>query len=170
MGTCTVSALIRRLPREFFNSTACYQQLGRSWRQFLMYIASMNQHESAFVESFIVKPRRERILELLASSKNRYKFTSKFDHHGRNYIVPECIRPFQPRYQHASEIEQILRSMGAPATCHFIGGKQDGEDVPLLAALREVAGYGIGTVLSCVPGKLAYFEAEIRDRFLLVRT
>jgi hypothetical protein len=25
-------------------------------------------------------------------------------------------------------------------------------------------------VLSCIPGKLAYFEGEIRERFLLVRT
>jgi len=24
-------------------------------------------------------------------------------------------------------------------------------------------------VLSCIPGKLAYFEGEIRERFLLVR-
>jgi hypothetical protein len=130
----------------------------------------MNPHESAFVESFIVKPRRERVLEFLASSKNRHKFTGMFDHHGRNYIVPGCIRQVEPRYQHASDLEQILRSMGAPATCHFIGGKHDGEDLQLLAALREVVGYGIGTVLSCVPGRLAYFEAELRDRFLLVRS
>ena len=46
----------------------------------------------------------------------------------------------------------------------------DEEDLELLAALRKVVGYGIGTVLSCIPGKLAYFEAELRDRFLLVRT
>ena len=130
----------------------------------------MNLHESAFVESFIVKPRRERVLEFLASSKNRHKFTSMFDHHGRNYIVPGRIRQVEPRYQHASDLVQILRSMGAPATCHFIGGKHDGEDLQLLAALREVVGYGIGTVLSCIPGKLAYFEAELRDRFLLVRS
>jgi hypothetical protein len=39
----------------------------------------------------------------------------------------------------------------------------------LLDALKETVGYGIGTVLSCVPGKLAYFEGELRERFLLVR-
>ncbi len=59
--------------------------------------------------------------------------------------------------------------MGAPESCHFIGGEHDGEDVELLSALKEVVGYGTGTVLSCVPGKLAYFEGEIRERFLLVR-
>jgi len=134
-----------------------------------VYCASMNPHESAFVESFVLKARRERVLELLASSKNRHKFTSKFDHHGRNYFIPECVRSIEPQYQHPPDIAAILRAMGAPESCHFIGGERDGEDVELLTALKEVVGYGTGTVLSCVPGKLAYFEGEIRDRFLLIR-
>jgi hypothetical protein len=129
----------------------------------------MNPHESAFVESFIVKPRRERAMELLASSKHRHKFTSKFDHHGRDYFMPECILPIEPRHQHPPDISHMLRAMGAPQMCHVIGGEHDGEDVELLAALKQIVGYGTGTVLSCVPGKLAYFEGEVRERFLLVR-
>jgi hypothetical protein len=129
----------------------------------------MNPHESAFVESFIVKQRRERTLEQLASSKNRHKFTSKFDHHGLDYFIPGCIRSIELRYQHAPDIANILRTMGAPEDCHVIGGRRDGEDVELLDALKETVGCGIGTMLSCVPGKLAYFEGELRERFLLVR-
>jgi len=60
-------------------------------------------------------------------------------------------------------------SDGSTESCHFIGGEHDGEEVKLLSALKQVVGHGIGTVLSCVPGKLAYFEGEIRERFLLVR-
>jgi hypothetical protein len=59
--------------------------------------------------------------------------------------------------------------MGAPETCHVIGGEHDGKDMDLLTALKQIVGYGTGTVLSCLPGKLAYFEGEIRERFLLVR-
>lgn len=59
--------------------------------------------------------------------------------------------------------------MGAPKTCHVIGGEHDGEDMELLAALKAIVGYGRGTVLSCIPGKLGYFEGEIQERFLLVR-
>jgi len=129
----------------------------------------MDPHESAFVESFIVKRRRERAFAFLASSKNRSKLTSKFDHHGRDYIVSECIHPILPRYQRPSEIAKILRGMGAPETCHVIGGERDGEDIDLLDALEEIVGYGTGTVLSCIPGKLAYFEGEIREQFLLLR-
>ena len=131
--------------------------------------AGMNPHESAFIQSFLVKARRKRALELLASSKNRRKFTSKFDHHGLDYFIPECIRSIEPRYQHPPDIGGILRAMGAPETCHVIGGEHDGEDMDLLTALKEVVGYGTGTVLSCIPGKLAYFEGEVRERFLLVQ-
>jgi hypothetical protein len=60
----------------------------------------MNPHEEAFVESFIVKAGRERAFELLASAKNRHKLTSKFDHHGSDYFIPERIRPILPRLQH----------------------------------------------------------------------
>ena len=134
-----------------------------------VYSAGMNPHEAAFVESFVVKGRRQRALELLANPKNRFKFTGKFDHHGRDYLIPECIRSIEPRYQHPGNIADILQAMGALESCHFIGGEHDGEEVKLLSALKQVVGHGIGTVLSCVPGKLAYFEGEIRERFLLVR-
>lgn len=109
------------------------------------------------------------MLGLLASSKNRHKFTSEFNHHARNYFVPKYVRPIQPRYHHPPDVAHMLQGMGAPESCYFIGGEHDGQDVPLLAALEEVVGYGTGTVLSCIPGKLAYFEGEVRERFLLVR-
>ncbi len=129
----------------------------------------MNPHETAFVESFIISIRRERALELLARPKNRHKLTEKFDHHGRDYFIPECIRPILPRDQHPTNIADILRRMGASTMCHWIGGKHDGDDTELLAALKQVVGCGQGTVLSCIPGKLAFFEGEVMERFLLVR-
>ncbi len=92
----------------------------------------MNPHESAFVESFISKARRERALELFASTKNRHEFTSKFEHHGRDYFIPECIRSIEPRHQHPPNIANILRAMGAPETRHVIGGEHDGKDMELL--------------------------------------
>ena len=83
--------------------------------------------------------------------------------------MPECVLPIEPRHQHPRDISVILRAMGAPQSCHVIGGERDGEDVELLTALKQIIGYGTGTVLSCVPGKLAFFEGELRERFLLVR-
>jgi hypothetical protein len=46
----------------------------------------------------------------------------------------------------------------------------DGKRLPLDEALLLVVGAGNGTLLSCVPGLLAYYEGEgPGDRFLLAR-
>jgi len=44
----------------------------------------------------------------------------------------------------------------------------DGRELDLREALEHVSGRQIGTILSCVPGKLAYFESE-DERLLLAR-
>jgi hypothetical protein len=44
----------------------------------------------------------------------------------------------------------------------------DGRDLPLKTAIEEVLGYGLGSVISCIPGQLAYYEGEMpSDRFVL---
>jgi hypothetical protein len=41
---------------------------------------------------------------------------------------------------------------------------------PLADALSRVIGAGYGTFLSCVPGKLGYYEAETPgERYFLIR-
>jgi len=37
----------------------------------------------------------------------------------------------------------------------------------LLAALKEIVGRGWGTVISCLPGQLGYFEGELKERYIL---
>jgi hypothetical protein len=49
---------------------------------------------------------------------------------------------------------------------HVIGGKRDSEDMELLTALKQIVGYGTGTVISCIPGKLAKVTIEILKRGL----
>jgi hypothetical protein len=49
----------------------------------------------------------------------------------------------------------------------------DGKELPLLAALENAVGFGMPTIISCIPGKLAFFEAEQEvlpsHRFILKR-
>ena len=45
----------------------------------------------------------------------------------------------------------------------------DGKELELEAALGEVVGNNAGAILSCVPGKLAYFEGE-DESLLLAKT
>jgi hypothetical protein len=43
-------------------------------------------------------------------------------------------------------------------------------EVDLDDALTRIVGFGYGTLISCLPGRLAYFEGEeMRERYLLER-
>jgi hypothetical protein len=128
----------------------------------------MNLHEQGFVDSFVQRARRERALLCLANRKKRRKFVGEFAHHGTYILMPECLRTIKPSQQNPDSIYAILRSLGAPDTCHVISeGNFDGREMELLAALKEIVGYGMGTVISCLPGQLGYFEGELRERYIL---
>ena len=128
----------------------------------------MNLHEQGFVDSFVQRARRERALLCLANRKKRRKFVDEFAHHGTYILRSECLRSIKPSQQNPDSIYAILRSLGAPDTCHVISeGSFDGREMELLAALKEIVGYGMGTVISCLPGQLGYFEGELRERYIL---
>lgn len=124
-------------------------------------------HEEEIVKAFIVKERRERYLSLLSSAKGRKKFIERLSHGISNEL--------DPSYAHrtvssAREIESLLKKKGAPETCYVISEDDDldGKEIPLQEALEETVGYGVGTFISCVTGKLAYFEAEDKgERYIL---
>jgi len=44
----------------------------------------------------------------------------------------------------------------------------DQKELPLVEALKQTVGRGMGTVLSCIPGRLAFVETE-DERFILER-
>ncbi len=59
-------------------------------------------------------------------------------------------------------LQEKLREKGAPLTCYVLSknSKIDGLRLPLCEALIETVGYGFGTFLSCIPGRLAYYEGQ----------
>jgi hypothetical protein len=129
----------------------------------------MDLHEQAFVDSFVQSVRRERVRLALANPKKRRKFVDEFAHHGTYILAPECLRSIKPIQQHPDSICVILRGLGAPDTCYLISEdtKFDGKEMELLAALKQIVGYGMGTVISCIPGRLGYFEGELKERYIL---
>ncbi|MGB9203172.1 MAG: hypothetical protein WCB94_04255 [Terriglobales bacterium] len=121
------------------------------------------------MESFVQRARRERVRLGLANPKKRRKFVDEFAHHGTYILAPECVRRIEPSQQHPDSIYAILRGLGAPDTCYLISEDSnfDGKEIELLAALKQIVGYGMGTVISCLPGRLGYFEGELRERYIL---
>jgi hypothetical protein len=128
----------------------------------------MNAHEEAMVLAFIAPARRARWLDLLGSAKRRRRFLNGLNH----------CRDFDERYATPlpsnTDVIAVLRSRGAPSTCFVVSdcADIDAQELPLVEAIEQVQSCDWGTLVSCVPGLLAYYqdEAGTRRRLLLERS
>jgi hypothetical protein len=135
------------------------------------------EHEQGAIRAFVQQNKQERFLGFLANPKNRKKFTESLAHFrwfDRQFATPILwkvdpkLKLWERHVQGIDNIYRLLKSKGAGATCWAISEDRelDGRELDLRAALEHVNGRQIGTILSCVAGKLAYFESE--DEALLL--
>lgn len=126
--------------------------------------------ESSFVESFILPRRRERYLSLLSTREGRKKLKRRFAHFSD--LDPRFAFLIPPRAQRPAEIERSLSERNAPPKCYVWSDSSplDGCMVDLPVALSQTVGYAPGTILLCIPGRLAYYEGEEKNqRYILSR-
>lgn len=104
----------------------------------------------------------------MKNPKNRKKFTSQLPHF--NYLNAKFVIGIPGNQQHLSSILSLLRERGAGEKCWVISEDSDldAREMDLETALEQTIGYQTGTFLSCIPGKLAYFENE-DGRYILQR-
>ena len=131
-------------------------------------MTTRQEHEQKLVLSFIRPERQGRYLELLEKPKRRQDITRSLAHF-KHLDMRYAVR-ILPREQHVPDILRILKSKGAPDTCFAVSEDDDldGKELSLADALQTIVGREIGTFLSCIPGKLAYFEDE-EERWILER-
>jgi hypothetical protein len=125
-------------------------------------------HEAELIKAFVVASKQNRMIFLLGRAKRRSMVLKSLAHF--RDLDPRFAHQIAPAKQNAQAIEQLLRIKGSPATCYAISEDSsiDGRFLPLKEALAAVVGYGIGTLLSCISGKLGYFEGESAgQRFVL---
>lgn len=124
--------------------------------------ATMNtaDQEIAFIDAFILKDRRERLRCLVVNPRRRKQFVQELAHF--KWLDQRRVKDLAPSAQNPEDIAKLLRQKGAPDICFLVSEDSalDRKQLPLLAALQEVVGHGMGTFISCIPGKLAYFEDE----------
>ncbi len=137
------------------------------------------EHEEATIRSFVVRDKQERFLSFIANPKSRRKFTGElanFSWFDQRFTieVPWKVDPslslWGRHLQGIENISRLLRSKSAGKTCWVISGNPriDRSEMDLDAALESVVTSDWGTILSFVPGKLAYFEGE-HESLLLAR-
>jgi hypothetical protein len=126
-------------------------------------------HETSFVLSFIQKERRERALYLLSHPKKRREFTEQLAHF--KWIDERFATQVPGSTAHtASELVALLKKNGAGPKVWVISEDKslDGQELPLDTTMEKIWGVCRGTVLSCVPGKLAFFRGEaMKSEYLL---
>lgn len=129
----------------------------------------MNE-EATLISTFVNPTKRKHLIEILANPKRRHRATAALAHF--HDLDPSAIVPLESAAQTPAAIESALRSRGAGASCRVISENRaiDGKHLALKLALEKVVGQGMGTLLSCVPGELAYYEGEgPSDRCILAR-
>jgi hypothetical protein len=128
----------------------------------------MNAHEEQFALTFIMPEKRDRYLSMLDSKRGRKKLRDGLYH----------CRDLDLRFAHlvptgkqsSDSIERALKAKGAPDKCYLFSAddKFDGREMQLSEALLWIVGSNSGTFISCIAGKLGYFEFEdMSERYIL---
>jgi hypothetical protein len=119
------------------------------------------------------------ILVFLASPRNREKFTKELAHFRWFDVrfasaVPWKVDPklklWDRHVQGIDNVSRLLKSKGAGQTCWIISedSSLDAQELQLEPALESAIGSRMGAILSCMPGKLAYYVGE-EESLLLAR-
>lgn len=128
----------------------------------------MNEHEEKTIDAFILKERRDRYKFLLGSDdhKRRSQCTNRLNH----------WRDFDPKYAtwlpSNANVVALLRREGSPESVYVISNTDsiDKKVMPLVDAVSEAESNGWGTIISCIPGRLAYYyDEEGESRAILKR-
>jgi len=127
-------------------------------------------HAAAVIRAFVAPERQERLLGLIASDRGRDKLRRQLAHFAA--LDVRFAQRITATEQTPADILRLLRANGAPPTCVLLAEDRvlDGRELLLEDALRAVVGQGMGAFLSCVPGRLAYYEGEnAGERYVLRR-
>jgi hypothetical protein len=127
--------------------------------------------EASFLRAFIVPGKRDRYLEAFSNPKKRQRVLDRLNHHPDD-LDPRYRVPLPQGCHSASDVEQLLVSRGAPSQCYVMSSSSelDRRDMPLHDALERVVGYQMATLISCVPGRVGFYESEdMAGRYLLER-
>jgi len=129
----------------------------------------LNAHEEGIIRSFIDRSKREQFLRRLGNPKTRSKQLDKFNHFYD--LDPRYAHLILPRHQTLHVIVRLLKAKGAPDSCYIMGDSDlDGREMPLHEAVQQVLDEPFAHFISCLPGKLGFFQDEdVGRRYILER-
>ena len=130
----------------------------------------MNDHERGFL-AFLAEPTKRRLETLLELGDKRRRDVRELLHHAVR-LDPRFAQHLTGSAAFSGTLEATLRKRGAPVSCYVLAANSDldGREMPLSEALEAVIGMGDGAFVSCIPGRLGFYEYEdIKSSYLLSR-
>jgi hypothetical protein len=125
-------------------------------------------HEQALIAAFVKRNKRDRYREFVANPRLRHKFANQLAH----------FADFDPKYRLSIPSNKLfvdniaieLQKRHSPQVVFAISEDPvlDQKELPLVEALSQIVARGMGTVLCCIPGSLAFVKTE-DERFILER-
>ncbi|WP_419883947.1 hypothetical protein ACN6MY_10945 [Peribacillus sp. B-H-3] len=124
--------------------------------------------EEIIVKSFFEKRIQQRVLFELTSPKKRDNALNRLNH---NYLVTfrkELMIEIPKPNSDPDDIEKIMKKQGAGNSCYVMSRNSsfDGKELPTSTAIEQLIWYQAASIISFIPGKLAYFQAELDYGFL----
>ena len=130
----------------------------------------MNDHERGFL-AFVAEPTKRRLETLLELGEKRRRDVRELLHHSVR-LDPRFAQHLTGGEPFSGPVEAMLRKKGAPSTCYVLAANSDldGREMPLGEALDAIIGMGGGAFVSCIPGRLGFYEYEdMKSSYLLSR-
>jgi hypothetical protein len=126
------------------------------------------RNEQSIIAAFVKGSKRDRYREIVSDQRLRHKFTHQFAHF--TDFDPEYRLSIPSNKLFVDNIARELHKRHSPAIVFAISEDPglDQKELPLVEALKRTVGRGMGTILSCIPGRLAFVETE-DERFILER-
>lgn len=127
------------------------------------------ERESNLIQTFVVRDKRDRYRGFVVG-RRRKEFLRQL-HHFADFDV-RWITPLPRGIQTSEALISELRRRGAPLECYVASDNADldGFTGRLEDVITRVYANVEGTLVCCIPGRLAYYEGEAPHwRFILDR-
>ena len=118
--------------------------------------------EEKIVRTFFVKRLQSRVMFELSSSHKRIDALGRLCHVSEKTLINKYMIEIPKPNSDYLEIVNLLKKYSADklSYCISLNNDIDGKYLPTTIALENAVNFGMASLISCIPNKLAYFQEE----------
>lgn len=120
------------------------------------------EYEEKIVRTFFVKRLQARVMFELSCSQKRRDALGRLCHESEETLINKYMMEIPKPNSDYLEIVSLLKRYGADklSYCISLNNNIDGKYLPITVTLENAVNFGLASLISCIPNKLAYFQEE----------